>query len=470
MKILVTGATGYIGKRLTQSLLDVGHHVYALVRVKGTRIFPNPPPNLTELVGDLANPHTLEDLPQELDIAFFLVHSMSDIVDNLAKKEQLIAHHFIEKLKKTGVKQIIYLSGIMNPPVTSPHLQSRLRVEEELKKGNIPVTTLRASIIIGEGSAPFEIIRDLVEKLPLMIAPRWINNRFQPIAVRDVIFYLKAVMGNSSFFNQTFDIGGPNVLSFREAMLRFAHLRGLKRWILSVPVLTPRLSSYWLVLVTSVRFSLASYLVESMKSETICQNKIPLSHTCLSYEEALQQAFLAIGQNEVSSTWMDAWEIGGSYPSIEHYIQVPTYGILKDRKEVPLHVSPHIALERIWKIGGDTGWYTLNWAWKIRGLVDKLVGGVGLNRGRRHPSELQPGDSIDFWRVLKADQKDKHLILYAEMKLPGEAWLEFKLTDTHLIQQATFRPKGLLGRLYWYAVIPFHLIIFKQMAKKITEP
>lgn len=475
-KILITGANGFVGKRLVVDLLNQGYEVYALCRIKGAKIFAEDISNLHYVWGDLRNSETLDKIPKDVEAAYYLVHSMSDIVGNLVDTEMQIAEQFLKGLKDTQVKQIIYLGGIVNDEKKlSPHLKSRLQVEEALKKSGIPYTVLRASIIIGSGSASFEIIRDLCEKLPVMIAPKWINSLCQPIAIRDVLFYLSSVLLNEKCMNQTFDIGGPEVFSFKDVMLKYSEFRNLKRWIINVPVLTPRLSSYWLVFITSVRYSLCAYLVESMKTNTVVQkNEIQkiIPHTCLTYTEALRLAFQKISQNEVVSSWMDSWEIRSNDPNIENYIQVPTEGCLKDEQSVLIKDSKKAAIERIWRIGGRNGYYGLSWAWQLRGLIDQMIGGVGLNRGRRHPFEIQVGDSIDFWRVILADKDKGHLILYAGMKLPGEAWLQFNIKqedeEWFLIQTATFRPKGALGRLYWYLMMPFHIFIFKKMAKAIA--
>lgn len=475
-KVFITGANGFVGKRLIIDLLNQGHEVYALCRIKGTKVFTEDKPHLHHIWGDLRNPETLKEIPAEIEAAYYLVHSMTEIVGNLVQTEMEVVDQFLKGIKHTKVRQIIYLGGIINDESKlSPHLKSRLLVETALKKSGIPFTILRASIIIGAGSASFEIIRDLCEKLPVMIAPKWVDSLCQPIAIRDVLFYLSGVLLNDKCMNKTFDIGGPEALTFKEVLLRYAEFRNLKRWIINVPVLTPRLSSYWLVFITSVRYSLCSYLVESMKTNTIVLNdeitKV-LPHECVNYKESLELAFQKISQNEVVSSWMDSWEITGTDPSIENYIQVPQEGCLKDERRVPVKDSKIDAIERIWSIGGTTGYYGLDWAWHLRGLMDQLIGGVGLNRGRRHPSEIQVGDSIDFWRVILADKQKGHLILYAGMKVPGEAWLQFQFEDregvTYLVQTATFRPKGVLGRLYWYALVPFHFFIFHKMAKALA--
>jgi uncharacterized protein YbjT (DUF2867 family) len=475
-KIFITGASGFVGKRLILYLLNQGHEIYALCRIKGAKVFAEDRPNLYYIWGDLRNPETFKELPQDIDAAYYLVHSMSDIVDNLADSELQVAKHFLKGIKLTQIKQIIYLGGIINDETAlSPHLKSRLLVEQALKESGIPCTVLRASIIIGSGSASFEIIRDLCEKLPLMIAPKWVNSLCQPIAIGDVLFYLSKVLLNPNCLHKTFDIGGPEVFTFKDVILNYAKFRNLKRYVINVPVLTPRLSSYWLVFITSVRYSLCSYLVESMKTNTVVQlDEIQqiIPHPCLTYLQALELAFQKISQNEVISSWMDSWKILGNDPNIENYIQVPVEGCLKDERRILVKDSKTAAIERIWRIGGNTGYYAFDWAWHLRGLLDQFIGGVGLNRGRRHPTDVEAGDSIDFWRVLLADKKNGHLILFAAMKLPGEAWLQFRFEQNNhewfLIQTATFRPRGLRGRLYWYALVPFHFFIFRKMAKALA--
>lgn len=476
-KILVTGANGFVGKRLALYLLEQGHEVYALCRIKGAKVFGDEDiKGLYYIWGDLRNSETIQSIPKEIEAAYYLVHSMSDIVSNLVESECEVLKQFLKCLEPTNVKQIIYLSGIVNDENNlSTHLKSRLLVEKALMSSRYPTTVLRASIIIGAGSASFEIVRDLCEKLPIMIAPKWVKSKCQPIAIADVLYYLSNVLLKPEAYNRVFDIGGPDVLTFKELMLRYAAFRNLKRWIIDVPVLTPRLSSYWLVFITSVRFSLCSYLVESMKSDTVVEKKginSLLPHDCLKYEDALQLAFQKISQNEITSSWMDSWDILGNDPNIEDYIQVPTEGCLKDIKIAEIRDSKQEALERIWSIGGAKGYYAYDWAWGLRGLIDKFAGGVGLNRGRSHPTQLRAGDAVDFWRVILADKPNCHLILFAGMKVPGEAWLEFELKEEgstcNLVQTATFRPKGVLGRLYWFLLMPIHFFLFRKMAKAIA--
>jgi hypothetical protein len=348
-------------------------------------------------------------------------------------------------------------------------------VEDILMQGKIPVTVLRAAIIIGSGGASFEIIRDLVEKLPLMIAPRWVNTRCQPIALRNVLQYLEGVILKEETYNKVFDIGGKEVLTYKQMLLQFAEIRKLKRYIITVPVLSPNLSSLWLYFVTNTSFSLARSLVDSMINEVIVEqrgieNIVPIE--LLSYKQAVQRAFDKIAQNEVISSWKDSLNSSKIIVNLSEHIQVPKYGCMQDVRKIYFDKPEEVVLNNIWSIGGTRGWYYWGFLWQIRGILDKLVGGVGLRRGRRSPDTLVAGDALDFWRVLVADKQEKRLLLYAEMKLPGEAWLEFRVCKdaegkTFLQQTATFRPQGLLGRLYWYAVLPLHAFIFPGMARRI---
>ena len=471
----MTGSTGFIGKRLVSLLLNQGHEVFALSRIRGISVGIEEHPSLHVLYGDLREVTGMDPWPPDLDAAYYLIHAMGDIVKNLPASEQSCARNFLQMLEATSCRQIIYLGGIIESQDSlSPHLRSRLSVENILKESKIPWTILRASIIIGAGSASLEIVRDLVEKIPLLIAPRWVKSLCQPIAVRDVLFYLKGVLLNQPCFKQTFDIGGPEVMSFKDLMLCYATFRQLTRYIIDVPVLTPRLSSYWLVFVSSVKFSICFYLVESMKQSTRKLNlaiDAILPHECVKLDEALELAFQTFTRHKVHSTWMDAWDVETVNADIKTFQVVPIEGCLKDIQISPLQAPAQVIKQRLWELGGNQGWYSMDWAWRLRGLIDQFVGGTGMNRGRRHPSELVVGDSIDFWRVLIADSSKGHLVLFAEMKLPGEAWLEFLVDEKKgvLRQTATFRPKGLLGRFYWYMLFPFHLIIFKNMAKALTR-
>ncbi|MEO6630344.1 MAG: SDR family oxidoreductase, partial [Mucilaginibacter sp.] len=424
---------------------------------------------------DLLNPDTIEDFPADIDAAYYLVHSMTGNKD-FAELEADSAHNFIEHLNKTHCKQTIFLSGITNDSHLSTHLKSRRHVEDVLKEGKSALTVLRASIIIGSGSSSFEIIRDLTEKLPVMTVPRWVNTKCQPIAIRDVLGYLEVILLNKKAFDKTFDIGGPDVLTFKQMMLGYAEARKLKRYIITIPFLSPKISSYWLYFVTSISYSLAQSLVDSMKNETVVKddsiNEVA-PRNCLTYKEALTLAFEKIEQNSIVSSWKDALNRGYLQPGFMDQIKVPQNGTLEYKVKTPFKRDVKEVLNNLWAIGGKRGWYYWNWIWNLRGFLDKVAGGVGSRRGRTSNINISPGDAIDFWRVLLADKPHKRLLLYAEMKLPGEAWLEFKIVERHgetfLSQVATFRPKGLWGRLYWAAMFPFHIFIFKGMAEQITR-
>jgi len=470
MKILLTGATGYIGKRLLPVLIELGHELVCCVR--DTNRF-NPPESLRESITvlkmDLLDEKSLENIPVDIDGAYYLVHSMSSSGD-YQSLEETSAINFRNALKRTNVTHVVYLSGIVNEVELSKHLTSRKNVELELSKGEYNFTTLRAGIIIGSGSASFEIIRDLVEKLPIMVTPKWLHTKCQPIGISDVIAFLSKSLFNPKTFNQNFDIGGPDILSYKNMLLDFGKMRHLKRKIFVIPVMTPKLSSYWLYFVTSTSYTLATSLVHSMKIEVICRdNRLNtiLGVEPLSYKESLKRAFSKIENNEILSSWKDAYSSSGINFNISEFIRVPSFGCFKDSRTRTIE-NREDCLDKIWSIGGNNGWYYGNWLWKTRGFIDELFGGVGLRRGRTNPSMINVGDSIDFWRVLYASKEDGRLLLFAEMKLPGEAWLEFKVVDDKLIQTATFRPLGLAGRLYWYAVFPFHGFLFKGMLKQIT--
>lgn len=472
MKILLTGANGYIGKRLLPQLIKLGHQVVCCVRDKNRMDIDEAyAKNVSFVEVDFLDEVNTENFPKDLDVAYYLIHSMSSSTGDFDEKEALSAENFNKYMAVTSVKQVIYLSGIINQEELSKHLSSRKKVEEILFQGNFKLTVLRAGIVVGSGSSSFEIIRDLCEKLPIMIAPKWLQTRTQPIAIRDVITMLTGVLLNEKCYNQSFDIGGPDILTYKEMLERYSKIRKLKLWIIQVPVMTPRLSSYWLYFVTSTTYSLAVNLVESMKTEVVAKNnKLQeiLSIKPITYEEAIEKAFQKIEQNLVVSSWKDAL-ISGRFNDLKNQIQVPKYGCLRDVKTIEVKDEKQ-ALENIWSIGGKRGWYYANWLWKVRGYMDLLAGGVGLRRGRTHPGKIFPGDSLDFWRVLYADKDEKRLLLYAEMKLPGEAWLQFEINEKGILKQtATFRPKGLWGRLYWYSVLPFHYFIFGGMIHNIAN-
>jgi uncharacterized protein YbjT (DUF2867 family) len=472
MRILLTGATGYIAQRLLPILLSRGNEVICCVRDKSrfnSEKYGSSALSFIEV--DFLKPETLQNIPSDIDAAYYLIHSMSTSTGDFEKMEEISAINFKDCIQKTKARQVIYLSGIVNEEILSKHLTSRRNVEKILGSGSYSLTTLRAGIIIGSGSASFEIIRDIVEKLPVMIAPRWLNTHSQPIAIRNVIEFLSGVLLNEKTFNHSYDIGGPDILTYKQMLLRFAAVRGLKRWIGIVPVMTPKLSSYWLYFITSTSYSLAQNLVDSMKVEVICKDnnlKELLAITPVSYEDAIREAFEKIEMNMVQSSWKDALTSNTLNDGISRYAEVPVNGCYFDDRK--LHINDiEKVLNKIWSIGGSTGWYYANWLWGIRGFIDKLFGGVGLRRGRKNQTEISPGDALDFWRVLIADKREKRLLLFAEMKLPGEAWLEFRIDNQNVLHQtATFRPLGLWGRLYWYSILPFHGFIFRGMIRNIA--
>ena len=476
MKVLLTGSSGYIGKRLLQSLMDNGHEVSCFVRNLGRLKVPE---QLTDRIRgfevDLLKPISSSLCSLDADVAFYLVHSMSASIGQFMEEEARSARNFAAYISHTNCRQIIYLSGISNSEKLSRHLQSRKNVEEVLRNSGKPLTVLRAGIIVGSGSASFEIIRDLMEKMPFLLAPMWVKTLCQPIAVGNVIRYLTGCMLHPATFNETFDIGGAEILSYKEMLLQYAEVRGLKRRIWVAPVISPRISSYWLYFVTSTSYYLAANLVDSMKVEVVCREtrlKDILGITPLLYKEACRRALERINLDAVQSSWTDAVSMKAGNP-LFGYLDVPAFGVLRDRRKVKINTDPAEILNRVFSIGGETGWYYADWIWKIRGVMDKLAGGVGLRRGRRNATELNLGDSLDFWRVLIADREKMRLLLFAEMKVPGEAWLEFTVQQENkqwfLCQTATFMPKGLRGRLYWFLLLPIHLLMFQGMIKAIAK-
>ncbi len=473
MKILVTGATGYIGKRLIPLLVNEGHQVVCTVRDKLRAEKSYLEEELITVVeADFLKPETLKNIPEDINIAYYLIHSMSNSSKNFEKMEEDCAINFRDYFETTRVKQVIYLSGITNEDKLSKHLSSRKNVEDALASKNYALTIFKAGIIVGSGSSSFEIIRDLVEKLPVMIAPRWLNTKTQPLAVRDVLAFLSRSAGKKELFNTSFDIFGPEILTYKEMLLQFAEVRKLKRYIFTVPVMTPRLSSYWLYFVTSTSYKLAATLVDSMGVQIVGKqsniNKL-LEVSPITYKESVELAFEKIEQNSILSSWKDSFISSGRLKNSFHkYVNVPKFGCFKDYKERKV-INTEKTIQKIWSIGGETGWYYGTFLWRIRGYIDKLFGGIGLRRGRTSPTDLDAGDALDFWRVIYADKNQRKLLLYAEMKLPGEAWLEFKIEDNLLKQTATFRPRGLAGRLYWYSVLPFHGFIFKGMINRLVE-
>jgi uncharacterized protein YbjT (DUF2867 family) len=472
-KILLTGATGYIGKRMINVIAAQGYQVICCCRDKSrfSKSVDIDDAQIEVVEVDFLKPETLANIPKDICGAYYLMHSMSNSKD-YAEIERQCAINFSNYIETTDCKHIIYLSGLANEKELSKHLNSRFEVEKILMTCKVPATVLRAGIIIGSGSASFEIIRDLVEKLPVMIAPKWLYTKCQPIGIANVLDFLIFTLFKEKAYHKNFDIGCDDVLTYKQMLLEFAKIRGLKRKIFTVPVMTPKLSSYWLYFITSTSYNLASALVGSMKIEVVCRPE-SLSEIKqitgvkpFSYETALRRTLAKIQDNEIISSWKDSFVSSRSDSSLKDYLDVPKHGCFTDLRTAEYDYREQ-CLNRVFSLGGANGWYGQN-LWKIRGFLDLLVGGPGLRRGRTHPDNLHEGDALDFWRVLYANKEEGKLILFAEMKLPGEAWLMFKVYKGKLWQKAVFRPHGLTGRLYWYSVLPFHGIIFKGMVKKLA--
>ncbi len=470
-KILLTGATGYIGRRLLPGLLKNNYSVVCCVRdpLKFECPTVEYPHRIKVVTVDFLREETLHHIPKDVDGAYYLMHSMSSFKD-YGEKEVICAKNFKKYLSNSSCEHVVYLTGIINKSWLSKHLKSRFSVEKVLREGSYHFTALRAGIIIGSGSASFEIIRDIVEKLPVMVAPKWLHTKCQPVGIVNVLDFLIKTLFNAKTYDDYFDIGCPDILTYKNMLLGYAKVRGLKRNIFIVPVMTPRLSSYWLYFVTSTTYKLACSLVDSMKVEVICHpdkleqimkitGVIPFN-----YQTALERTLSKIERmKNIANDPVHQKNDGFS-----DFVEVPKYGCLVDCRKKTFDDRDR-CIDSVFSIGGDKGWYYANFLWKIRGGIDKMIGGVGLRRGRIHPTRLHAGDAIDFWRVLYADRQEGKLVLFAEMKLPGEAWLEFKVIENQLQQKAVFRPKGLMGRLYWYFVTPFHSIVFKGMLHHLTK-
>ena len=475
--VLVTGANGYIGTRLIHALGERGYRILAVVRNR-KRIREDLIDSLGDQLEVIEADFSTLQLPkinERIDVAYYLIHSMSGEGDFMDVEAQC-AIHFSSWIKATDCKQIVYLGALL-PQVDSggelsDHLKSRERVQHILTSSEIPLTTLRASIIVGSGSGSFEIIRDLVEKLPVMITPRWVRTECQPIAIRNIIYYLVGVIEDEVCIGKDYDVGGPEKMTYCAMLETYAEIRGLHRWIIQVPFMSIKFSSYWVQILTATNYYLAKNLIDSLSMKTVCQsNEIHsvIPQELLTYDEAIERAFSKIAQNRVPSTWYGSLVSGSLSHDQLANVNVPEHGVHLDKRQRKRTASRDECLDAIWSLGGKTGWPSMQWAWEIRGMMDKLVGGIGMRRGRRHPTKLHAGDALDFWRVILADRERGRLILYAEMKLPGEAWLEYEIDGDTVHQIATYRAKGLLGRFYWYSVYPLHLIIFPQMLRRLAR-
>jgi len=520
VKVLVTGATGYIGGRLVPALLDAGHEVRCAVR-SPAKLANRPWRDDVEVVAaDLFDRDSLRAACDGIDAVYYLVHAM-DGEGDFEQRDRQAAEHLRDAAEAAGVGRIVYLGGLgsSDGAPLSKHLRSRQEVGRVLGAGRVPVIELRAAVIIGSGSASFEMLRHLAEVLPMMVTPRWVDTRCQPIAIRDVLHYLVAVIEvETGTGHQVLEIGGPEVLTYREMMQTYASVAGLRRrLIVPVPVLTPRLSSLWVGLVTPLPTGLARPLVDSLVNEVVANDPridelVP--HETLPLRQAIESALARVQDLDVATTWASAGR-PGAQPSLaagsasagsasggsasvgsasagsasvgsasggsasgdpeDPRPEDPSWSggtVLADERIVACAASPEQVFRTVSSLGGQTGWYSPRWMWELRGLMDKLIGGIGVRRGRRHPVELAVGEAVDFWRV-EALEAPTLLRLRAEMRLPGEAWLEFRIRPhghgSLLEQRARFHPRGLLGRLYWWVMVPFHRAIFPRMARSIAR-
>jgi len=473
-RVLVTGATGYIGGRLVPELTGAGYRVRCLARTPA-KLDDRPWRHQVEVAeGDVLDPAAVERAMTGIDAAYFLVHSMGGRETDFAARDRRAARVFRDAAAAAGVRRIVYLGGLGDErdPELSPHLASRHEVGRLLAAGPVPVTELRAAIIIGSGSVSFEMLRHLAERLPAMVTPRWVATRCQPIAIRDVLACLLGVLRVPATSGRVLEIGGPDVLTYREMMVAYAEAAGLRApWIVPVPLLSPSLSSRWVGLVTPLPVALARTLIDSLVNEVVVRDRAAaelLPVDPLPFHDAVRLALQRVQDLDVATTWADA-EIGGRSPAAPMTTDPSWSGgtVLSDIKVVHAAASPAQVYRVVTGIGGERGWYAARLLWELRGLLDKAAGGTGLRRGRRHPDDLRVGDALDFWRVEELEP-DRLLRLRAEMRLPGAAWLEFRIhpegDGTRLEQWARFHPRGLTGRLYWWSLLPAHAAIFGRMA------
>jgi uncharacterized protein YbjT (DUF2867 family) len=485
--VLVTGATGYIGGRLVQALLDAGYRVRCLAR-DPSRLRGRPWLEEVDAVrGDVLEPGGLEAAMGGVEAAFYLVHSMMG-GEGYRHRDVTAARAFAHAAGRAGVKRVIYLGGLGDPDKDlSQHLRSRQETGDELRAGGPPVTEFRAAVVVGSGSVSFEMIRYLTERLPVMICPEWVYTRVQPIAARDVIAYLVAALEVPESAGRIVEIGGSDVLTYGEMMTGYAEVRGLNRYLIAVPVLTPRLSSYWVHLVTPIPSTIARPLIEGLRSEVVARDELaaqlfPDIHP-LGYPEAVRQALDSLESGRVATSWTDA--LASSEGDLAPVTLRTEEGMMIERRQLRVTAPPHEVFETFCRVGGDWRWPYANVLWQLRGLADIAVGGVGLRRGRRDPGDLRVGDALDFWRV-EAVEPDRLLRLRAEMKLPGLAWLQFEVlpagppvagvgnggsraSSSLLTQTAFFAPKGLAGLGYWYGLYPVHGRIFSGTIAELAR-
>ena len=473
--VLVTGATGYIGGRLVPRLLDAGYRVRCLVRDPG-RLEGRPWRSRVEVArGDVLDPASLEAATAGVGTAFYLVHSMASGGD-FHERDVIAARNFAHAMKRAGGRRIIYLGGLGDPASgLSQPLESRQLTADALREAGVPVTEFRAAVIVGSGSLSFEIIRYLTERVPIMICPRWVYTRVQPIAIRNVLDYLVACLQVPDSAGQVVEIGGADIVTYGEMMTIYARVRGLRRLMIPVPVLTPRLSSYWVHLVTPVPSTIAQPLIEGLRNEVIVRTdgarRLFPGIKPIDYATSVANALERLEIGALETAWSDALiTTQGDRPPV---VLTTSEGMVIEKRQLTVEASPAAVYRSFASLGGERGWLTMNWAWQLRGALDRLVGGVGMRRGRRDQYDLRPGDAVDFWRVEHVEP-NRSVRLRAEMKVPGRAWLEFEVTaaeDGHsaFTQTALFAPRGLAGWLYWYSLYPMHAIIFDGMIHRIAD-
>jgi uncharacterized protein YbjT (DUF2867 family) len=469
-KILLTGATGYVGGRLLPRLLDGGYCVRCAAR-QPQRLSHITHSNAEVVQADLLDYDSLEVALDGIDVAYYLVHSLGSATD-FEEKELRCAENLARAAEKAGIQRIIYLGGLGSGEDLSLHLKTRHEVGLILRESAVQTLEFRASIIIGSGSLSFEMVRALVDRLPVMVAPRWVTAKAQPISIEDVLDYLHRAVEIDASNSRIFEIGGPDVVSYLDIMREYAQKRGVRRLIIPVPVLTPYLSSLWLGLVTPVYARIGKKLVDSIRHDTLVDNNdalelFPISPRGLS--AAIDRALVNEDKKFAETRWSDALSSTGDDPS---WGGVKFGSRLVDSRKVKVECAPERAFAPIQRIGGKNGWYSVNWAWSLRGFIDLLLGGVGVRRGRANPAQIDIGDAIDFWRV-EAFEPNKLLRLRAEMKLPGRAWLQFEVEESgdgsEIRQTAIFDPVGVFGLLYWYGLFPIHNLIFAGMLKQIAK-
>jgi uncharacterized protein YbjT (DUF2867 family) len=473
--ILVTGATGYIGGRLVPRLIEKGYRVRCLLRDPSRLQGRSWQPSVQIVVGDVLQPASLVGAMEGVWTAYYLVHSLGSGSD-FHLRDLKAALNFGEAARAAGVERIIYLGGLADPsPNLSEHLRSRQQTGEALRSAGIPVTEFRAGVIVGSGSLSFEMIRYLTERLPVMVCPRWVYTRTQPIGIREVLEYLLTAPEIPESTGKIIEIGGADVVTYGEMMTIYAKVRGLKRWMAPVPVLTPRLSSYWVNLVTPIPAAIARPLIDGLRNENIVHEPQALQLfpeiQPVGYRTSVERALSRLQASRIETIWSDA--LSTSQGPVPPVILTTQEGMILEYRQREVTASAGEVFNTFTGLGGQRGWFFMNWAWEVRGFIDRMLGGVGLRRGRRDPDELRVGEALDFWRV-EAVEPGRLLRLRAEMKVPGQAWLQFKVTPREggkslLSQTAFFAPKGLMGWLYWYGLYPIHGLIFSGLIDRIAQ-